>query len=65
MQAAYSNHYLVNGTSFPEVLILDDKVLAEGLDGVTASGFFGNDWAVENGDFVWKSSDSASSNATF
>lgn len=57
MKAAYSNHYLVNGTSFPDVLIFDDKVLAEGLDGVTASGFFGNDWSVENGDFVWKSSE--------
>ena len=55
MKAAYANHYLLNGTTFPDVLIFDHTALAEGLAGVTASGFFGNDWSVEKGDFVWKS----------
>ena len=54
MKAAYMNHYLVNGTTFPDVLLFDDEVLKNGMSAVKASGFFGNDWSVEQGDFEWK-----------
>ena len=54
MKAAYVNHYLVNGTSFPDVMIFNDNVIAKGIEGVTCAGFFGNDWSVERGDFVWR-----------
>ena len=54
MKAAYGNHYLTNGTTFPDVMIFDDKVLSEGLPGVICSGFFGNDWSYEKGEFVWR-----------
>jgi len=54
MKAAYANHYLVNGTTFPDVLLFDDSVLSEGTSAVKCAGFFGNDWSVENGDFEWK-----------
>ncbi|MBD0833546.1 carboxylesterase family protein [Aestuariibaculum sediminum] len=54
MKAAYMNHYLVNGTTFPDVLLFDDEVLLNGTSAVKCAGFFGNDWSVENGDFEWK-----------
>ncbi|MEI6864466.1 prolyl oligopeptidase family serine peptidase [Flavicella sp.] len=53
MKAAYMNHYLVNGTTFPDVLIFDDQVLIEGDSKVKCAGFFGNDWSIETGDFEW------------
>lgn len=55
MKAAYSNGYLLNATTFPDVLIFDDTVIKDGLPGVIASGFFGNDWSIKSGDFVWRS----------
>jgi pimeloyl-ACP methyl ester carboxylesterase len=54
MKAAYANHYLLNATTFPDVLIFNETVLLEGLPGVTCSGFFGNDWSYEKGEFVWR-----------
>lgn len=54
MKAAHANLYLQNGTTFPDVLILDQTVLSEGIKGVRCSGFFGNDWSVTKGDFVWR-----------
>ena len=54
MKAAYMNHYLVNGTTFPDVLLFDDEVLINGMSAVKCAGFFGNDWSIETGDFEWK-----------
>ena len=54
MKAAYMNHYLVNGTTFPDVVLFDDTVLVNGASSVKCAGFFGNDWSVENGEFEWK-----------
>jgi pimeloyl-ACP methyl ester carboxylesterase len=54
MKAAYMNHYLVNGTTFPDVLLFDDEALVNGMSAVKCAGFFGNDWSVETGDFEWK-----------
>lgn len=54
LKAAYANHYLVNGTTFPDVLLFDDSVLQNGVDGVKCAGFFGNDWSIENGEFEWR-----------
>lgn len=54
MKASYMNHYLVNGTTFPDVLLFDDTVLTEGMPAVKCAGFFGNDWSVETGDFEWR-----------
>ena len=53
MKAAYANHYLVNGTTFPDVLLFDDSVLLNGDKAVKCAGFFGNDWTIEKGDFKW------------
>jgi predicted esterase len=54
MKATYANHYLVNGTTFPDVLLFDDSVLLNGDKDVKCAGFFGNDWSIEKGDFKWK-----------
>ncbi|WP_339708954.1 prolyl oligopeptidase family serine peptidase [uncultured Kriegella sp.] len=54
MKAAYANHYLVNGTTFPDFMLFDQSVLPNGIGGVKSAGFFGNDWSIENGDFEWK-----------
>ncbi|WP_406685088.1 prolyl oligopeptidase family serine peptidase [Seonamhaeicola sp. MEBiC1930] len=54
MKAAYANHYLVNGSTFPDVILFDDSVLVDGVSKVKCAGFFGNDWSIEHGDFEWK-----------
>ncbi|MDY7395704.1 prolyl oligopeptidase family serine peptidase [Aureibaculum sp. 2210JD6-5] len=54
MKASYANHYLVNGTTFPDVVLFDSEILNQGVDAVKCAGFFGNDWSVENGEFEWK-----------
>lgn len=54
MKAAYANHYLVNGTTFPDFTLFNGSVLSQGIDAVKCAGFFGNDWSIENGDFEWK-----------
>jgi pimeloyl-ACP methyl ester carboxylesterase len=54
MKGAYANDYLVNGTTFPDILLFDDTMMAEGISGVKCTGFFGNDWSVEMGDFIWR-----------
>ena len=54
MKATYANHYLVNGTTFPDLIIVNSHVIKEGVAGVEGTGFFGNDWSIENGDFVWR-----------
>ena len=54
MKAAYMNHYLANGSAFPDVLLFDNSVLVEGGANVKCAGFFGNNWSIETGDFEWK-----------
>ena len=54
MKAIYENHYMVNGTTFPDVVIFDDTVLKYGTKGIKCTGFFGNDWSFKTGDFEWK-----------
>ena len=54
MKSAYANHYLVNGTTFPDVFIFDETILSKGVSSVKCAGFFGNDWSIENGDFEWQ-----------
>ncbi len=54
MKAAFANHYLVNGTTFPDVLIFDQNILSSGIVGIHCAGFFSNDWSIEKGDLVWR-----------
>jgi hypothetical protein len=53
-KATYANLYLENGTTFPDVIIVNSNVIKEGLTGIVGAGFFSNDWSIEKGDFVWR-----------
>jgi pimeloyl-ACP methyl ester carboxylesterase len=45
--------YFVSGIAYPDCVLMGDDVWSKGLSGVKAAGFFGNDWTVEHGEFVW------------
>jgi pimeloyl-ACP methyl ester carboxylesterase len=46
--------YFVSGVEYPDCLVLGPESLSKGSDGVRAAGFFGNDWGIASGEFVWK-----------
>ena len=46
--------YFISGVGYPDCIVLGPDVLSEGTAGVRAAGFFGNDWSVDTGDFVWR-----------
>jgi hypothetical protein len=46
--------YFLSGVGYPDCLVLGAEVLTNGSDGVRAAGFFGDDWSVRSGDWVWK-----------
>jgi len=54
MKGDYANDYLENGTFFPDLMIFDDSMMKNGISGLKVSGFFGNKWDVETGDFSWR-----------
>ena len=45
----YFNSYL----GVPDLLVLQADAVKEGERGLVCTGFFGNDWSVEHGEFVW------------
>ena len=45
--------YFVSGVGMPDCLVLGPEMLTEGPAGVRAAGYFGTDWTVESGEFVW------------
>ena len=49
--------YFVSGVAYADVTILGPDTLLTGPDGVRVGGFFGEDWGVETGEFVWGSAD--------
>jgi predicted esterase len=46
--------YFVSGVGYPDCVLLGPDATANGLAGVKAAGFFGNDWSVEAGDIAWR-----------
>jgi pimeloyl-ACP methyl ester carboxylesterase len=46
--------FFVSGIGYPDFVLFGPEALTKGLAGVKAAGFFGNDWSVERGEFVWK-----------
>lgn len=52
MKATYPNDYISGITGFPDLLIFNVDMLKEGIHGIQVSGFFGNDWSVEDGCFI-------------
>ncbi|MGF1585461.1 MAG: alpha/beta hydrolase-fold protein [Bacteroidales bacterium] len=53
MKAAFANDYFSGITGFPDLMIFNSDMLKEGVDGIIVTGFFGNDWSVEKGDFSY------------
>lgn len=45
--------YLTPGIGFPDCLVSKADVLMKGEESLLAAGFFGLDWSVEGGEFVW------------
>ena len=45
--------YFLSGAGFPDCLVVGSEALTKGPEGVRAAGFFGQDWAVETGEFGW------------
>jgi hypothetical protein len=52
-RAAQRATYFVSGSGYPDLLIYDADTLTRGTRGVRVAGFFGNDWSVERGEWVW------------
>lgn len=45
--------YFASGVGYPDCVILGADVLNKGIGGVRAAGYFGSDWSVPSGEFVW------------
>lgn len=46
--------YFTAGAGFPDCLVLSTDMLTKGMEGVLAGGFFGEDWSVDRGEFLWR-----------
>jgi hypothetical protein len=45
--------YFMSGVEFPDCTVFGTDTLKNGPEGVRVTGFFGNDWSIERGDFAW------------
>jgi dienelactone hydrolase len=45
--------YFVSGVAYPDCTVIGADMLTRGEAGIRAAGFFGNDWAVESGEFAF------------
>ena len=45
--------YFMAGVSFPDCTVFGVDTLSKGSAAVAVAGFFGTDWSVTNGEFVW------------
>ena len=43
----------LSGVGIPDCIVMSPETLSNGVAGVKAAGFFGNDWSVANGEFVF------------
>ncbi len=46
--------YLQAGFSLPDCCVLSPRILTDGGRGIRAAGFFGDDWSVGRGEFLWQ-----------
>jgi hypothetical protein len=46
--------YFSSGVAYPDVMLLDAKMLAAGAKAPLAAGYFGDFWDVDSGEFAWK-----------
>ncbi|WP_299782404.1 prolyl oligopeptidase family serine peptidase [uncultured Formosa sp.] len=48
------NRYFSSGVGIPDVMVFTPSTYKEGVSGIKAAGFFGNDWSLENGDIEFE-----------
>ncbi|MCX7013410.1 MAG: hypothetical protein NTW86_12785 [Candidatus Sumerlaeota bacterium] len=53
MRLTDSLPYFAAGVEYPDCVAFDSSVLARGVEGVRAAGFFGGDWGVDSGEFAF------------
>jgi dienelactone hydrolase len=46
--------YFSAGVAYPDCTVFGVETLSKGVAGVRVAGFFGMDWSVDKGDFVWR-----------
>ncbi len=46
--------YFVSGVAYPDCIVFGPEVLVDGTAGIRVAGFFGLDWDIKSGDFVWR-----------
>ncbi|MCK5000117.1 MAG: carbohydrate-binding family 9-like protein, partial [Anaerohalosphaera sp.] len=46
--------YLFAGCHYPDFIVIGPEMNEKGADGVLAAGYFGSDWLLNTGDYVWK-----------
>lgn len=51
--ALIPNRYFVSGAGIPDLMIFTSLLYKDGDDAIKVSGYFGNDWSVENGELIW------------
>jgi hypothetical protein len=47
--------YFLAGVGYPDCIVLGADTLTRGAEGVRVAGFFGTDWGVASGEWVWRS----------
>lgn len=53
MRLTNTRPYLFPGYSFPDLLLFNESVVQHGTQGIAVAGFFGLNWSVETGEFIW------------
>lgn len=46
--------YFTAGVAYPDCTVFGTETLARGNNGVRVTGYFGNDWSVDKGEFAWR-----------
>ena len=46
--------YFTSGVEYPDCVVFRSDMLTKGSTGVVAAGFFGLDWSIAKGEFVWQ-----------
>jgi hypothetical protein len=46
--------YFVSGVAYPDCIVLGPETLTRGSEGVRVAGYFGLDWSVAGGEFLWQ-----------
>ena len=46
--------YFTSGVEYPDCIVFRPDLLTKGAGGVVTAGFFGLDWGVPTGEFVWQ-----------